>query len=94
MLRTFKTNTNITRVVREEGETIEQMLRRLVANKEPIPQNVAEIFTPKDDGVLPQYDIRADRQEIALKALDKIQASRVMESTNKPEVSQQETKDE
>lgn len=43
---------------KEEGESIEQMLRRLTANKEPIPQNVADIFTPKDEGVLPEYDIR------------------------------------
>lgn len=67
----------------EKGETIEEMLRRLTANKEPIPQNVPPIYTPKADGVIPDYDIRADRFDVAMMARDKYAASKIAESAAK-----------
>lgn len=68
--------TQLSRVCTEEGESIEEMLRRLTANKEPIPQNVPPIYTPYEEGVIADYDIRADRFDIAYQATDKYAASK------------------
>lgn len=64
----------------EEAESIEQMLRRLTANKQPIPDNVPELYTPKADGVLPNTDIRTDRFDIAAQAKDKWDKSEIAKS--------------
>lgn len=54
------------------GETIEQKIRRIVNNKEPITDGAPIIFTERKDGVLPGHDIRTDRFEIAVDAMDKV----------------------
>lgn len=48
-----------------------QRLRRIVENKEPIKDEAPTIYTPKNKGVMPEYDIRTDRFEIAREALEK-----------------------
>ena len=63
-----------------EGESIEQKVRRVVENKEPITDGAPIIYTEKKDGVLPQFNIRTDKWEIALDAMDKVQASRIAKS--------------
>ena len=63
-----------------EGESIEQKVRRVVENKEPISDGAPIVFTEKKDGVLPQFNIRTDKWEIALDAMDKVQASRIAKS--------------
>lgn len=69
-------HTQLKRVCVDKAESIEETLRRLTANKEPIPQNVPPIYTPLADGVLPDTDIRADRFDVAISAQDKFAASR------------------
>lgn len=51
------------------AETIEEKVRRLLNNKDDIGQEVPPIYTERKDGVLPQYDIRADKWDIALDAM-------------------------
>lgn len=63
-----------------EGESIEQKMRRIVENKEPISDGAPIIYTEKKDGVLPQFNIRTDKWEVALDAMDKVQASRIAKS--------------
>lgn len=58
-----------------EGETIEQKIERIVNNKEPIKDGAPLVYTDRKDGVQPQYDIRTDRFEIAVDAMDKVTAS-------------------
>lgn len=48
-----------------------QKLRRIVENKEPIKDEAPTIYTPKSKGVMPEYDIRTDRFEVAREALEK-----------------------
>ena len=60
----------------QEGETIETKVARIVQNKEPITDGAPIIFTEKKDGVLPAYNIRTDRFDIALEAMDKIGRSK------------------
>lgn len=55
-----------------EGETIEEKLRKITAEKEPIGQVFPKIYTDRKDGVLPGYNIRSDRFEIARIAKEKI----------------------
>lgn len=59
------------------GESLEDKVRRVVDNKEPIEQISPIIYTDRKDGVLPQYDIRTDRFEIAQDAMSKVAATRV-----------------
>lgn len=54
----------------EQGEMLETQLRRMIAQGEPIQGISPMIYTKRSDGVLPQYDIRTDRFEIAQTALD------------------------
>ena len=67
--------TQLRRVCTEKGESIEEMLRRLSANNEGIPDQVPAIYTPRAEGVLPDTDIRTDRFDIAIEASTKFEAS-------------------
>lgn len=53
-----------------EGERIEEKVRRLTDEKSPINDGAPIIYTERKDGVLPAYDIRTDRWEIAQKAME------------------------
>ncbi|AXH73654.1 MAG: hypothetical protein [Microviridae sp.] len=55
-----------------EGETIEDKVIRLIQNKEPIKDGIPIIFTDRKDGVNAAYNIRTDRWEIAVDAMEKI----------------------
>ena len=55
-----------------EGETIETKVQRIVENNEPIEDGAPLIYTERKDGVLPGYDIRTDRFEIAIEAMDAV----------------------
>lgn len=59
------------------GESLEDKVRRVIDNKEPIEQISPIIYTDRKDGVLPQYDIRTDRFEVAQDAMSKVAATRV-----------------
>lgn len=67
--------TTIKRYEVKEGETIEQKLHRIIHSKEPIKDGAPLIYTERKDGVLPGYNIRTDRFEIALEGTDKIAKS-------------------
>lgn len=54
-----------------EGELIEEKVKRLVEEKAPINDGAPIIFTERKDGVLPAYDIRTDRWNIAQEAMEK-----------------------
>lgn len=55
-----------------EGERIETKLERIKNNNEPTTDGAPLIYTAKGDGVLPGYNIRTDKWDIALEAMDKI----------------------
>lgn len=69
--RKSKMNTNESYV----GETIEQKIRRIMSNGEPISDGAPLVYTERKDGVQPAYDIRTDRFEIAVEAMDKVTKS-------------------
>lgn len=61
---------NINKAV--QGETIEMKIERVVSNKEPISDGAPLIYTDRKDGVQPDYDIRTDRMDFAIDAMDKV----------------------
>ena len=63
------------------AETLEQQVERMIQNKEPIKEGTPLIYTEREQGVGPQYDIRTDRFEIAVEAMDKVTASHAAKRT-------------
>jgi hypothetical protein len=58
-----------------EAETIEEKIRRIVNNKEPISDGAPIIYTERKHGVQPEFDIRTDRFEIAIEAMNTVEKS-------------------
>ena len=77
-----------------EGECIEEKIRRVTQNGEPITDGAPIIFTEKKDGVLPQYDIRTDRWDIALMAMDAVNKVKTAKSKNYGEKKEEAKKEE
>lgn len=65
------------------GETIEQKINRIVNNREPITDGVPIIYTDRSEGILPAYNIRTDRMEIALEARDHVTKSHLAKRENR-----------
>lgn len=63
-----------------EGETIETKVARIVQNKEPITDGAPMVYTEKEQGVLPEYNIRTDKWEIAQQAMDVVHATNIAKS--------------
>lgn len=56
-----------------EAEPLFVKLRKMSETDQPIKAETPIIYTEKKDGVLPAYDIRTDRFEIALEAAGKVE---------------------
>ena len=68
-------STQITVVLDQKGESIEEMLRRVRDSKEPIQANAKMLYFDRKDGVMPFCDIRSDRFDYAMKATNKLHAT-------------------
>ena len=72
MYKTRKPNKTSLRVNNSvEGETIEVKVQRIVIQGDPITDGAPMIYTERKDGVRPEYDIRTDRFELAIEAMDR-----------------------
>lgn len=71
----IETGTSIEHNDSYEGERIESKIERIVNNNEPIKDGAPLIYTERKDGVLPETNIRTDRWEIAINAMDKVSMS-------------------
>lgn len=74
----------------QKGETIENKVRRITENNEPITDGAPIIYTNREDGVLPAYNIRTDRWEIAQAAMDAVNQANLAKSKNYGKIEQQE----
>jgi hypothetical protein len=72
------------------GESIENKVRRITENNEPITDGAPIIYTNRDDGVLPAYNIRTDRWDIAQQAMDAVNQANLAKSKNYGKIEQQE----
>lgn len=59
------------------GETIESKVSRILNNGEPIKDGAPRIYTSREDGVRPEYDIRTDRFEVAIDAMDAVSRAHI-----------------
>lgn len=75
-----------------DGETIEKKVAKIVQNKEPIKDAVPPIYTEKKDGVQAAFNIRADKWEIAQKAMDAANKAKIAQSNSVPK-KDEETKE-
>jgi hypothetical protein len=66
-----------------EGETIEQKVERVLSNKEPIKDGAPLIYTDRKDGVQAGNNIKTDRWEVAVEAMDKVQKAIAAKRDNK-----------
>lgn len=67
-----------------EGETIENKVRRVVENNEPISDGAPIIHTNREEGVIAGYNIRTDRWDTALMAMDAVNKTNIAKSKNAP----------
>jgi len=66
-----------------QGQTLEEKIDRITTNNEPIKDGAPLIFTEKSEGVKAGYNIRTDRFEIAVDAMDKMLKSSIAKSEHK-----------
>ena len=74
------------------GETIETKVKRITENNEPITDGAPIIYTNRDDGVLPAYNIRTDRWEIAQQAMDAVNQATLAKSKNYGKIDKEDKK--
>lgn len=74
----------------QEGESIENKVRRITENNEPITDGAPIIYTSREDGVLPAYNIRTDRWDVAQAAMDAVNQANLAKSKNYGKIEQQE----
>ena len=60
-----------------EADPMEVKIAKVVQNNEPIDSNAPIIYTNRADGVQAGYDIRTDRFDVAIDAMDKVSKTRL-----------------
>ena len=72
-----KSSTSIVNDFARKGETIEEKVRRIVSNKSPITDGAPIVYQRRDEGVQAGFNIRTDRHEVAIDAMDAVSRSRI-----------------
>lgn len=81
----IKDKHNMRSVETYEGESIEKKIQRIVNENEPIEDGAPIIFQERAEGVKPEFNIRTDRWEVAIEAMDKVSAEELSEYTKSQE---------
>lgn len=76
----------------QKGESIENKVKRITENNEPITDGAPIIYTNRDDGVLPAYNIRTDRWDIAQQAMDSVNQANLAKSKNYGKIEKEDKK--
>ena len=85
---------NVEGVELREGETIETKVRRIVEEKEPISDTAPIIYTKREDGVIAGYNIRTDRFDVALSAMDTVNKAKIATRNGKNKVEESDSNKE
>lgn len=64
---------------KEEGETLIKKIQRIMDENEPLKDGAPMIYTPKQAGVRPDCDIRTDKWDIAMKAMNRVNEYKLSE---------------
>ena len=71
--------------MKEEGETLIKKIQRIFDENEPLTDGAPLIYTPKQAGVREDCNIRADKWEIAMNAMDRVNNYKLSEYLKKGE---------
>lgn len=85
---------NIKGVELTEGETIEIKVRRITEEKTPITDTAPIIYTNREDGVIAGYNIRTDRFDVALTAMDTVNKAKIATRNGKNKIEESDTNKE
>ena len=55
-----------------EGELLEDKVKRIVENNEPISDGAMLSYTKRAEGVKPEYNIRTDKWDVAQSTMEKV----------------------
>lgn len=82
--RKIKTSTQIdTTKYMREGQSIEDVMRINTINREMPQQILPELYQPRNEGIDPLCDIRTDKFDMAIDAMDKVNRAYLLASQNK-----------
>ena len=56
----------------DTGETLIKKCQRILDEGEPLTDGAPLIYTPKQEGVKPECNVRADKWDIAMNAMDQV----------------------
>lgn len=56
----------------DSGETLIKKCQRILDEGEPLTDGAPMIYTPKQAGVKPECNVRTDKWDIAMKAMDRV----------------------
>lgn len=60
----------------QEGELLMNKVEKIMLNQERIEETAPYIYTERKDGVRPEYNIRTDRFDIAIDAMEQVNLQR------------------
>ena len=78
----YKTQINTTQNLRE-GQSIEEVMRINTANKQQPAPMLPEMYQKRGEGIDPLCDVRTDKFEQAMLAMDKVTRLHLLASQNK-----------
>lgn len=67
----------------DPGETLIKKCQRILDEGEPLTDGAPMIFTPKQAGVKPECNVRTDKWDIAMKAMDRVNNYKLTEYLKK-----------
>lgn len=67
----------------EMGETLLKKIQRILDENEPLTDGAPMIYTPKQAGVKPECNVRTDKWDIAMKAMDRVNNYKLTEYLKK-----------
>lgn len=63
----------------DPGETLIKKCQRILDEGEPLTDGAPMIYTPKQAGVKPECNVRADKWDIAMSAMDRVNSYKLTE---------------
>jgi hypothetical protein len=71
--------------ITEKGETLIKKIQRILDENEPLTDGAPMIYTPKQEGVRDDCNIRTDKWTLAMNAMDKVNNYKLNEYLKKGE---------
>ena len=83
----------------DPGETLIKKCQRILDENEPLTDGAPMIYTPKQAGVKPECNVRTDKWDIAMKAMDRVNSYKLTEylkegSTETPKATESKSEGE